>query len=189
MAQIFKVGETVRGFVKSLVPFGAFISLGEVDALLPISEICHSRIEHPIERLSEGDKIKVKIISSKKKKGKLLISVSLKALAPNPWEAMLADGIVKQGNCISATIQNVVDYGAFAEVAPGVCGLIHISEIPWGGDVKNRLRGSACNLFQRGDRVVVLVKCVDNEQERISLSFNYCADWPENKEITNRVNL
>jgi len=189
MAHKFKIGDTVRGFVKNLMPYGAFISLGEVDALLPIGEIAHDRIGHPIERLTEGDRISVKVLSIRAEKGRPRISVSIKALLPDPWETMMSDGIVKAGNCITTTIQNVVDYGAFAEVAPGVCGLIHISEIPWSGAVKTALDGSALNLFRRGDTVVVFIKSVDQKSRRISLAYNQCADWDENKEITSRVRL
>lgn len=157
-----KEGETIQGIVKNITNYGVFIDIGGVDGLLHITDMTWGRIAHPSELVRLGDRITVKVLSFDKNNEK--ISLGLKQLSENPWEEVSKE--LQPGKRISGTISSVTDYGLFIEVAPGIEGLVHISEISWTdriSDLKNR--------YKVGDTIEVLVVSVDTNNRRMSLSI------------------
>lgn len=157
-----KEGETIQGIVKNITNYGVFIDIGGVDGLLHITDMTWGRIAHPSELVRLGDHITVKVLSFDKNNEK--ISLGLKQLSENPWEEVSKE--LQPGKRITGTISSVTDYGLFIEVAPGIEGLVHISEISWTdriSDLKNR--------YKVGDKIEVLVVSVDTANRRMSLSI------------------
>jgi small subunit ribosomal protein S1 len=153
-------GAVLTGTVVSLADFGAFVDLGGVQGLIHISEISHERITKPSEHLAPGQTVTVKVLKVDTEKGR--ISLSLKALADSPWETTAAG--LKEGDVLRGRLVRVVDFGAFVEVAPGVDGLIHVSQAnpgllaDWKAQVASR------------PEIEVRVLSVDRERKRISLA-------------------
>ena len=162
-------GQTVKGFVKNLTNYGAFIDLGGVDGLLHITDMAWKRISHPSEMLNPGDEINVKIIKFDKETGR--ISLGLKQLSEDPWAA------IKQrypaGTKVQARVTNLTDYGCFASIEDGVEGLVHVSEMSW---TNKNIHPS--KVVQVGDAVEVMILDVDEERRRISLGIKQCAPNP-----------
>lgn len=157
-----KEGETIQGIVKNITNYGVFIDIGGVDGLLHITDMTWGRIAHPSELVRLGDRVTVKVLSFDKNNEK--ISLGLKQLSENPWEEVSKE--LHSGKRITGTISSVTDYGLFIEVAPGIEGLVHISEISWTdriSDLKNR--------YKVGDKIEVLVVSVDTANRRMSLSI------------------
>ncbi|MBX3014174.1 MAG: S1 RNA-binding domain-containing protein [Caldilineaceae bacterium] len=155
-----KVGDIIEGEVRNLRPFGAFVDIGGTDGLLHVSEIGWSPITHPREALTVGQKIQVQVIRLDPKEQR--IALSRKRALPNPWDSI--EQRYHPGDVVAGTITRVVDFGAFAQLEPGVEGLIHISEL---ADiaVAEPLRTVAA-----GDEVKVKVLRVDAKRQRIGLS-------------------
>lgn len=155
-----KVGDIIEGEVRNLRPFGAFVDIGGADGLLHVSEIGWSPITHPREALTVGQKIQVQVIRLDPKEQR--IALSRKRALPNPWDSI--EQRYHTGDVVDATITRVVDFGAFAQLEPGVEGLIHISEL---ADiaVAEPLKSVAA-----GDEVKVKVLRVDAKRQRIGLS-------------------
>ena len=152
-----------EGKVTRLMDFGAFVDLGGIEGMVHISEISHERINHPSEILKPGQQVKVKVMRIEPdKEGRPKISLSIKALEPDSWEKGLG---FEEGEIIRGKISRLTDFGAFVEVAPGVDGLVHISEISY-----ERIPHPS-KLLHEGDQVDVLVMGIDRATRRISLSI------------------
>ena len=154
-------GQVLQGVVKNITNYGVFIDIGGVDGLLHITDMTWGRISHPSELVRIGDTITVKVLSFDKDNEK--ISLGLKQLEDNPWQQLGED--VKPGARIKGKISSITDYGLFVEVAKGIEGLAHISEISW-TDRINDLNKQ----FKVGDEIEVLVVSLDKENRRMSLS-------------------
>jgi small subunit ribosomal protein S1 len=162
-------GQEVKGFVKNLTNYGAFIDLGGVDGLLHITDMAWKRISHPSEMLNPGDEITVKIIKFDKESGR--ISLGLKQLSIDPW-ALIKERYPAGAKC-QARITNLTDYGCFASIEDGVEGLVHVSEMDWTN--KNVHPSKVVNL---DDTVEVMVLEIDEERRRISLGIKQCTPNP-----------
>ncbi len=154
-------GQVRKGVVSRLTSFGAFVDLGGVDGLLHVSQMAWYRINQPSDVLKEGDEIEVYVLSVDPEKKK--ISLSLKQLIPNPWS--LASEKYPVGAVVSATIMRLAPFGAFAQLEPGVEGLIHISQLDKGRVEKTE------DVVAPGQVVEVKVLSVDTENKRLSLSI------------------
>ncbi|MGZ3525895.1 MAG: S1 RNA-binding domain-containing protein [Thermodesulfobacteriota bacterium] len=152
-----------EGKVTKLTDFGAFVDIGGIDGMVHISEISHGRINHPSEILKRGQPVKVKVMKIEAdREGRPKISLSIKALEPDSWEKGLEFG---EGQIIQGKVSRLTDFGAFVEVAPGVDGLVHISEISY-----ERVTHPS-RFLHEGDRVDVLVMGIDRPAHRVSLSI------------------
>jgi len=157
-----KEGEIVEGVVKNLTDYGAFIDLGGVDGLLHITDIAWGRIGHPSERLSVGDRIKVKVLHFDREKEK--VSLGLKQALPDPWDSVLEKYPAESR--VKGKVVNVTDYGVFVELEEGVEGLVHISELSWSKKMKHPSK-----VAHIGDTVEVMVLDCDPAKRRISLGM------------------
>jgi small subunit ribosomal protein S1 len=162
-----KEGMELEGTITRLMDFGAFVDIGGIDGMVHVSEISHARIGQPSEVLQPGQKVKVKVLKiDPDKGGRRKIALSLKALEQSPWEKGFP---FKEGEVISGTVSRLADFGAFVEVAPGVDGLVHLSEISY-----ERVPHPG-RVLTEGERVDVLVLKIDEEKRRISLSIKDAA--------------
>jgi len=157
-----KEGDIVEGTVKNLTDYGAFIDLGGMDGLLHITDISWGRIGHPSEKLSMGDRIKVKVLYFDREKEK--VSLGLKQVLPDPWESVPKRYPV--GSRTKGKVVNVTDYGVFIELGEGVEGLVHISELTWSKKMKHPSK-----IAHIGDTVEVMVLDCDLVKRRISLGM------------------
>ncbi len=162
-------GMEVKGFVKNLTNYGAFVDLGGVDGLLHITDMAWKRISHPSDMLTPGDEITVKVIKFDQESGRL--SLGLKQLQADPWSD------IKQrypaNTKITARITNLTDYGCFASLEDGVEGLVHVSEMSW---TNKNIHPS--KVVQMGEEIEVMVLDVDEERRRISLGIKQCSGNP-----------
>ena len=155
-------GQIVKGIVKNLTDYGAFVDLGGLDGLLHITDISWSRVNNPSEVLSLGQEIDVKILSFDKEK--LRVSLGLKQIQNDPWETI--EGKYSVGGVYEATVSNLTDYGCFAELEQGVEGLIHLSELDWTN--KNIHPSKVVDL---AEKIKVMVLEIDHDKRRISLGL------------------
>ncbi len=155
-------GMIVKGVVKNITDYGAFIDLGGIDGLLHITDMSWGRVKHPTNILNVGDEIEVKILKFDADKER--VSLGLKQVQPNPWEK--ASEKYRQGTRVQGEIVSVKDYGIFVELDDGIEGLIHVSEMSWTGKIKNPAKH-----FNSGERVDAMVLDVDVENKRISLGL------------------
>ena len=155
-------GQIVKGIVKNLADYGAFVDLGGLDGLLHITDISWSRVTNPSEVLSLGQEIDVKILSFDKEK--LRVSLGLKQIQNDPWETI--EGKYSVGCVYEATVSNLTDYGCFAELEQGVEGLIHLSELDWTN--KNIHPSKVVDLEEK---IKVMVLEIDHDKRRISLGL------------------
>ncbi|HZG78791.1 MAG TPA: 30S ribosomal protein S1 [Paenibacillus sp.] len=163
------VGDVIEGTVQRLTQFGAFVDVGGVDGLVHISELSYTHVEKPSDVVKEGDKVKVKIL--KLDPANERISLSIKAAQPGPWEQ--AGGQFQIGDIIQGTVRRLVDFGAFVEVAPGVEGLVHVSQIA------HRRIGTPHEVLKEGQQVNVKVLDINVAEKRISLSIKETEEAPE----------
>ncbi|MFL2724830.1 MAG: S1 RNA-binding domain-containing protein, partial [Gammaproteobacteria bacterium] len=155
-------GQIVKGIVKNLTDYGAFVDLGGLDGLLHITDISWSRVSNPTEVLSLGQEIDVKILSFDKEK--LRVSLGLKQIKNDPWESI--EGKYSVGGIYEAAVSNLTDYGCFAELEQGVEGLIHLSELDWTN--KNIHPSKVVDL---DEKIKVMVLEIDHDKRRISLGL------------------
>jgi len=172
-------GQIVKGIVKNLTDYGAFVDLGGLDGLLHITDISWSRVTNPSEVLSLGQEIDVKILSFDKEK--LRVSLGLKQIQNDPWETI--EGKYSVGGIYEATVSNLTDYGCFAELEQGVEGLIHLSELDWTN--KNIHPSKAVDLEEK---IKVMVLEIDHDKRRISLGLKQTKPNPW-KEFANKHGL
>jgi small subunit ribosomal protein S1 len=162
-----KPGLECEGKVTKLTDFGAFVDIGGIEGMVHISEISHGRINHPSEILKPGQQVNVKVLKiESEKEGRPKISLSIKALEPDAWDKGLG---FEEGEIIHGKVSRLADFGAFVEVAPGVDGLVHISEISF-----DRVPHPG-KLLKEGEWVDVLVMGIDRDARRISLSIKEAA--------------
>ena len=172
-------GQIVKGVVKNLTDYGAFVDLGGLDGLLHITDISWSRVTHPSEVLSLGEEIDVKILSFDKEK--LRVSLGLKQIQNDPWETI--EGKYSVGGIYEAIVSNITDYGCFAELEQGVEGLIHLSELDWTN--KNIHPSKVVDLEEK---IKVMVLEIDNDKRRISLGLKQTKPNPWT-EFSNKYSL
>ena len=162
-------GQVLTGIVKTLTEYGAFVDLGGVDGLLHVTDIAWRRINHPSEVLSVGESVEVKVIRFNTDTQR--ISLGMKQLQEDPWEAAKANFTI--GSIVKGRVTNITDYGAFIELADGVEGLVHVSEMSW--TKKNVHPGKIVSSSQEVD---VMVLDIDMEKRRISLGIKQCVANP-----------
>jgi small subunit ribosomal protein S1 len=162
-------GQDVKGIVKNLTDYGAFVDLGGVDGLLHITDMAWRRIRHPSEMVNVGDEVNVKILKFDREKNR--VSLGMKQLGEDPWVNIT--GRYPEGARVTATVTNLTDYGCFAEIEEGVEGLVHVSEMDWTN--KNIHPSKVVNV---GDEVEVMVLDIDEERRRISLGIKQCRPNP-----------
>lgn len=165
------LGDALEGVVTRLVPFGAFVDIGGIEGLVHISQISHQRVGDPSEVLQEGQTVKVKVLEIQNLgQGRSeRISLSIKALASDPWPTAAA-GMVPDTD-VTGRVTRLVDFGVFVQLAPGIEGLIHISELA------NRRIEHPRELLNEGDEITVRILDVDLQRRRISLSARRAADY------------
>jgi small subunit ribosomal protein S1 len=162
-------GDEVKGTVKNLTDYGAFIDLGGVDGLLHITDMSWKRIKHPSEILNIGDEIKVKILKFDRNNAR--VSLGLKQLGEDPWADISHRYPI--GKRLSGKVTNITDYGCFVEIEEGIEGLVHVSEMDWTN--KNINPNKVVHL---GQEVDVIVLDIDSERRRISLGLKQCTPNP-----------
>jgi len=172
-------GQSVKGIVKNITDYGAFIDLGGLDGLLHITDISWSRVVNPKEALNLGEEIEVKVLSFDKEK--LRVSLGLKQIQNDPWEGIESKYSV--GGIYEATVSNLTDYGCFAELEQGVEGLIHLSELDW---TNKNIHPSKVVTLEENIRVMILE--LDNEKRRISLGLKQTKPNPW-LEFENKYNI
>ncbi len=171
VAQLEK-GQVLEGEVKNITSYGVFIDLGGVDGLIHITDLSWSRINHPSEILEDGQKIKVVILDFDEDKTRIQLGV--KQLEPHPWEAL--DSSLKVGDKVTGKVVVLADYGAFVEIAPGVEGLIHVSEMSWSTHLR-----SAQDFVKVGDDVEAVILTLDRDERKMSLGMRQLSpdQWTE----------
>ena len=162
-------GMEVKGIVKNLTDYGAFVDLGGVDGLLHITDMAWKRIKHPGEIVAVGDEIDVKVLKFDRERNR--VSLGLKQLGEDPWVAITKR--YPEGARTMARVTNLTDYGCFAEIEEGVEGLVHVSEMDW---TNRNIHPS--KVVQVGDEVEVMVLDIDEERRRISLGIKQCQGNP-----------
>lgn len=168
IAQLEK-GQVLEGTVKNITSYGVFIDLGGVDGLIHITDLSWSRVNHPSEILEDGQTVKVVILDFDDEKTR--IQLGMKQLEPHPWDALSAD--LKVGDKVKGKVVVLADYGAFVEIAPGVEGLIHVSEMSWSTHLR-----SAGDFVKVGDEVEAEVLTLDREDRKISLGIKQLSKDP-----------
>lgn len=168
IAQLEK-GQVLEGTVKNITSYGVFIDLGGVDGLIHITDLSWSRVNHPSEILEDGQTVKVVILDFDDEKTR--IQLGMKQLEPHPWEKLSEE--LKEGDKVKGKVVVVADYGAFVEVAPGVEGLIHVSEMSWSTHLR-----SAGDFVKVGDEVEAVVLSIDREERKISLGMKQLSSDP-----------
>ena len=162
-------GMSVKGIVKNLTDYGAFVDLGGVDGLLHITDMAWKRIKHPNEIVNVGDEIDVKVLKYDKDRNR--VSLGLKQLGEDPWQAIKQR--YPENSQVKAVVTNLTDYGCFAELETGVEGLVHVSEMDW---TNKNIHPS--KVVQLGDEVDVMILDIDEERRRISLGIKQCYQNP-----------
>ncbi|MBZ5723130.1 MAG: S1 RNA-binding domain-containing protein [Acidobacteriia bacterium] len=159
-----KEGDTVSGTVRSLTDYGAFVDIGGVDALLHVSDIAWGRVNKPADVLSVGQEIEARVLKISTETEKRRISVGMKQLLPNPWDAVATK--YKPGERVRGAVTRVMEFGAFVELEPGIEGLIHVSEMSWAKKVR-----AASDVVKPGETVDAVVLSVKVDERRISLGL------------------
>ena len=162
-------GQIVKGIVKNITDYGAFIDLGGLDGLLHITDISWSRVTNPSEHLKMGEEIEVKVLSFDKEK--LRVSLGLKQIHNDPWENVESNYTV--GGIYEAEVSNITDYGCFAQLEEGIEGLIHLSELDW---TSKNIHTS--KVVDMNEKIKVMILEIDHEKRRISLGLKQTKSNP-----------
>ena len=162
-------GQNVKGIVKNLTDYGAFVDLGGVDGLLHITDMAWKRIRHPSEMVNVGDEVDVRVLKFDKEKNR--VSLGMKQLGDDPWSDIISR--YPEGAKVQATITNLTEYGCFAEIESGVEGLVHVSEMDWTN--KNVHPSKVVSV---GDETEVMILEIDEDRRRISLGIKQCRPNP-----------
>ncbi len=162
-------GNTVKGIVKNLTDYGAFVDLGGIDGLLHITDMAWKRVKHPSEVVNVGDEIDVKILKFDRERQR--VSLGMKQLGDDPWKAL--GRRYPTSTRLFGKVTNIADYGCFVEIEDGVEGLVHVSEMDWTNKNVNPSR-----IVQVGEEVEVMVLEIDEERRRISLGIKQCKSNP-----------
>ena len=186
MAEL-EIGQVRKGVVKNIADFGAFVDLGGIDGLLHITDMSHTRISHPSQMVSMDEELEVKVLNIDREKVK--IALGLKQLLPNPWDEVESKYPI--GSVNTGEVVNVMNYGAFVKLEPGIEGLVHISEMSWVKRVNH-----PNELVNIGDEIQVSVLGIDKSGEQMSLGMKQTQEnpwdkveekYPTDKEITGKV--
>ena len=169
LLETLEEGKEIDGIVKNLADYGAFVDLGGVDGLLHITDISWTRVNHPSEKLTIGDKIKVKVLNYDKEK--MRVSLGLKQLSASPWDS-ISDRL-PIGKKVTGTVSNLTDYGAFVRIEDGVEGLVHVSEMDW-----TNANARPSKIVKLGQEVDVVILDVQESKHRISLSMKQALENP-----------
>jgi len=169
LLETLEEGKEVEGMIKNLADYGAFIDLGGVDGLLHITDISWQRVNHPSEKLTIGDKIKVKVLNFDKEK--MRVSLGLKQLTSSPWDNISER--LPMGKKVSGVVSNLTDYGAFVRIEEGVEGLVHVSEMDW-----TNANARPSKFVKLGQEVEVVILDVQESKHRISLSMKQAQENP-----------
>ena len=162
-------GAVVKGIVKNITDYGAFVDLGGIDGLLHITDLAWRRVKHPSEVLAVGDEVEAKILKFEQEKNR--VSLGLKQLGEDPWVGLSRR--YPQGTRLFGKVSNLTDYGSFVEIEQGIEGLVHVSEMDWTNKNVHPSR-----VVQLGDEVEVMVLEIDEERRRISLGMKQCKPNP-----------
>lgn len=171
-----QVGQELEGTVQRLTPFGAFVDIGGVDGLVHVSELSWQHVAHPKDVVSEGQSVRVKVLKVDPAAGK--ISLSIKAAQPGPWDT--AAGQFNVGDIVTGTVRRIVTFGAFVEIAPGVEGLVHVSQIA------HRHVATPFEVLKEGQEVKAKVLDFNPAEKRVSLSIKETEEAPEKPEAAPR---
>jgi small subunit ribosomal protein S1 len=169
LLETLKEGERVRGIVKNLTDYGAFLDLGGIDGLLHITDMAWKRVKHPSEVVEIGQEIDVVVLKFDREKNR--VSLGLKQMGDDPWENIMRR--YPEGQRLFGHVSNITDYGCFVEIEDGVEGLVHVSEMDWTN--KNVNPNKVVTL---GDEVEVVILEIDEERRRISLGMKQCKANP-----------
>ncbi|MDG1278410.1 MAG: 30S ribosomal protein S1 [Algoriphagus sp.] len=169
-------GQVLEGVIKNMTNFGVFIDLGGVDGLLHITDISWGRINHPEEVLQLDQKVQIVVLDFDDDKRR--ISLGMKQLSAHPWDSLAAS--LEVGSRVKGKIVNVADYGAFLELAPGVEGLIHVSEMSWSQHLRN-----PADFVKVGDEVEAVVLTLDKDDRKMSLGIKQLTEDPWTKQDMN----
>ena len=162
-------GAVVKGIVKNITDYGAFVDLGGIDGLLHITDLAWRRVKHPSEILSVGDEVEAKVLKFDQEKNR--VSLGLKQLGEDPWVGLSRR--YPPGTRLFGKVSNLTDYGAFVEIEAGIEGLVHVSEMDW---TNKNVHPS--KVTQLGDEVEVMVLEIDEDRRRISLGMKQCRPNP-----------
>jgi len=162
-------GQVLEGTVKNVTSYGVFVDLGGIDGLIHITDLTWGRINHPSELVNVGDKVKVVILDFDEEKSR--IQLGMKQLQPHPWETL--DPNLKEGDKVKGKVTVIADYGAFVEIAPGVEGLLHVSEMSWSTHLR-----SAQDFVNVGDEIDVVILELDRENRKLSLGMKQLTEDP-----------
>jgi len=162
-------GVLLKGVVKNLTDYGAFVDLGGIDGLLHITDMAWKRVKHPSEMVDVGDEIDVKVLKFDRERNR--VSLGMKQLGADPWEDL--ERRYPVNTRLFGHITNITDYGCFVEIEPGIEGLVHVSEMDWTNKNINPAK-----VVQTGDEVEVMVIDVDSERRRVSLGMKQCKANP-----------
>ncbi|MDF2837146.1 MAG: binding domain protein [Paenibacillus sp.] len=171
-----QAGQELDGTVQRLTPFGAFVDIGGIDGLVHVSELSWQHVAHPKDVVSEGQAVRVKVLKVDPAAGK--ISLSIKAAQPGPWDS--AAGQFNIGDIVTGTVRRIVTFGAFVEIAPGVEGLVHISQIA------HRHVATPFEVLKEGQEVKAKVLDFNPAEKRVSLSIKETEEAPEQSESSPR---
>jgi len=164
-----KEGSIVKGIVKNITDYGAFVDLGGIDGLLHITDLAWRRVKHPSEVLTVGDEVEAKILKFDQEKNR--VSLGMKQLGDDPWVNIARR--YPQGTRLFGKVTNLTDYGAFVEIEAGIEGLVHVSEMDW-----TNKNVHPAKVVQLGDEVEVMILEIDEERRRISLGMKQCQPNP-----------
>ena len=175
-------GQVVKGIVKNLTDYGAFVDLGGVDGLLHITDLAWKRVKHPSEMLNIGDEVEAKVLRFDRERNR--VSLGLKQLGDDPWVDLARRYPI--GTRIFGKVTNITDYGAFVEIEEGVEGLVHVSEMDW-----TNKNVHPTKVVQLGDEVEAMILDIDEERRRISLGIKQCQanPWEEFAATHNKGDL
>src|ERR687897_1473941 len=169
LLETLKEGAVVKGIVKNITDYGAFVDLGGIDGLLHITDLAWRRVKHPSEVLNVGDEVTAKVLKFDAEKNR--VSLGLKQLGEDPWVGLSRR--YPPGTRLFGKVSNLTDYGAFVEIESGIEGLVHVSEMDW---TNKNVHPS--KVVQLGDEVEVMVLEIDEDRRRISLGMKQCMPNP-----------
>jgi small subunit ribosomal protein S1 len=175
---VLEVGQQRSATIVSVQPYGAFADLGGADGLIPISELAHERLRHAKDAVKEGDVVEVKVIRVERQGKDTKITLSRKAVMADPVATAMKD--LQEGATVTGRVTNLTEFGAFVELAPGVEGLVHISEI-----THDRLPNPVATL-RKDEVVTVKILSIDEKKKRIALSIKALKDAPPRPEREDR---
>jgi small subunit ribosomal protein S1 len=169
LLETLQEGAVVKGIVKNITDYGAFVDLGGIDGLLHITDLAWRRVKHPSEVLSVGDEVEAKVLKFDQEKNR--VSLGLKQLGEDPWVGLSRR--YPQHTRLFGKVTNLTDYGAFVEIESGIEGLVHVSEMDW---TNKNVHPS--KVVQHGDEVEVMILEIDEDRRRISLGMKQCMSNP-----------